>query len=546
MGKSKCVEKIGSIQVFQQEDGTYDAFDFATGKYISDPYKDKPPGYKPVVIKKTQEQIDAEIKEISGFRVVDLPARKLRKESLDYFGIKIGVSEEDGNTPTTHYYPYSREGEHLAYKVRIIEDKRMWIVGSFKDVDLFGWEQALATGAKRLIITEGELDAVAYYQICKDQNKGTPYADLHPAVVSLSNGASSAVSILTKKLRQIREHFKEIVLAFDMDEAGKKAAEDVLKVIPDVLVAHLPSKDINDCLMEGRSKACYNAIQFNAKKPKNSRILFGGDVAEAARKEAEWGFSYPFKQLTELTRGQRLGETVYWGAGVKMGKSELLNALVAHNITEHNWKVFVAKTEESNVRTLQGVVGKVANRIFHDPKIPFDYEAFDEALPKVKDNLILLNLYQELSWEMLKEDIRAAAALGCKAVFIDPITTLVNGVNAADANTMLQKVAQESAAIAMDLKLIVHLFCHLKAPDNGPAHERGGAVQSHQFAGSRGMMRSCHAMLGLEGNKDPDQPEDLRNLRTIVLLEDRQSGASGKVPVFYDGKTGAFNEIYKK
>jgi twinkle protein len=267
------------------------------------------------------------------------------------------------------------------------------------------------------------------------------------------------------------------------------------------------------------------------------------DVIEDARKETPWGFTYPYKGLTELTRGQRFGETVYWGAGVKMGKSELLNDLVAHNIIEHGWKVFVAKPEESNKRTLQGVVGKVANRIFHDPKIPFDYEAFDKAVPQIADKLIMLNLYQELSWENLQADIRAAVMEGAKAVFIDPITVLTNGVNAADANTLLQKFAQGLAQLAMDLNVIVHIFCHLKSPDAGPAHERGGEVLSHQFAGSRAMMRACHTMIAMQGDKNPDHTPEQRNMRTLVLLEDRATGSSGKVPIYWDGRTGAFNEI---
>ena len=175
----------------------------------------------------------------------------------------------------------------------------------------------------------------------------------------------------------------------------------MLKICPDASTVQLPSKDANQCLLDGRSVACYNACTFKAQKPKNTRLVLADQVVEDARKEAEWGFSYPYKKLTDLTRGQRLGETVYWGYGVKMGKSELLNALVSHNIVEHGWKVFVVKPEESNRRTLQGVVGKVAKRIFHDPKIPFDYEAFDKAYPIVKDHLVMMNLYQELSWETL-------------------------------------------------------------------------------------------------------------------------------------------------
>lgn len=546
---SRCVEKIkhscGSyaLQVFLEPDGKYSGYCFSCGKHVASPYSDKPPDYKPKAFNKSPEQIEAELVEIGQYKTVALPERKLKKEYLEYFGIKIGLSEVDGTTPISHHYPYYKDGLLIGYKSRIIENKKMWAVGSTKDADLFGWDKAIAAGGKKLFITEGECDAVALFQIMKDHNKGTQWAEMNPAVVSLSNGAGGASKQLSKMLPEIRKHFKEIVLVLDNDAPGKEAIDNVLKIIPDALVASLPEKDANDCLIAGKSKACYNACQFNAAKPKNTRLVTASSVVADARKEAEWGFSYPYKGLTDLTRGQRMGETVYWGAGVKMGKSELLNDLVAWNIIEHGWKVFVIKPEESNKRTLQGVVGKVANKIFHDPKIPFDYDAFDKSVPLVQDNLLMLNLYQELSWENLQADIRAAVAEGCKAVYVDPITVLTNGVAAADANVLLQKFAQGLAQMAMDLDIIVHIFCHLKAPDTGPSHERGGHVQSHQFSGSRAMMRACHAMVGLEGNKDPDLSPEERNLRSIVLLEDRQTGSSGRVKLYWNQHSGAFTEI---
>lgn len=482
--------------------------------------------------------------EIGDYQTVDLPDRKLSKEALEYFGVKIGVSEQDGQTPVSHYYPYhNKNGELIGYKARIIEGKKMFAIGTIKGATFFGWEKAKLAGAKRLYITEGECDAIALYQIFKERNKGTPYADMQPAIVSLSNGSGGAAKQIAQMLPEIQRNFKEIVLVFDNDEPGQKAVEQVLKICPDASTVQLPSKDANQCLLDGRSVACYNACTFKAQKPKNTRLVLADQVVEDARKEAEWGFSYPYKKLTDLTRGQRLGETVYWGAGVKMGKSELLNALVAHNIVEHGWKVFVVKPEEANKRTLQGVVGKVAKRIFHDPKIPFDYEEFDKAYPIVKDHLVMMNLYQELSWETLQADIRAAASDGCKAIYIDPITVLINGVTAADANTLLQKFAQGLAQMAMDLNIIVHIFCHLKSPEAGASHERGGKVQSHQFAGSRAMMRACHAMIGMEGNKDPELAIEERNIRRLVLLEDRATGSSGQLDLYYDHITGAFNEL---
>ena len=97
--------------------------------------------------------------------------------------------------------------------------------------------------------------------------------------------------------------------------------------------------------------------------------------------------------------------------------------------------------------------------------------------------------------------------------------------------------------MALDLDIVIFIFCHLKAPAIGDPHERGGKVQSHQFAGSRAMMRSCNYMIGLEGNKDPDLDMQERNLRNLVILEDREFGTTGNIPLYWDFKTGLFNPL---
>jgi len=550
---SKCVEKLphrtdkcnsgNGLQVFLEDNGTYTGYCFACGTHVPNPYGDKPKGYKPQTIVKSQEQIDAEILEISTYRSLALPNRKLRADSLEYFGVKIGVSEIDGETPVSHYYPYTKGGGVVGYKVRLIEGKKFWAVGTIKGCELFGWRQAIATGAKKLFITEGEIDAVSLYQIFKDTNKGTPYADSNPAIVSLAHGAGSAPRDLTTYLTEIRQHFKEIILVFDNDDPGKQAADEVVKIIPDALVAHLPEKDVNDCLVKGRSKACYAAVQFNANRPKNTRIISGDTLHDAAKKPPEFGYSWPWRHITTATRGIRLGETVYIGAGQKQGKSEVVNTLTAHFIREHGWKVFLVKPEEANNKTYKLVAGKLAGKIFHDPNRPFDEEAYDRAGVIMHDHLFMLNLYQHVGWESLKADIRQAAVEGCRAIIIDPITNLTNGMEAASANTKLQEIAQELSAMALDLNVVIFIFCHLRNPDAGPPHERGGEVLSSQFAGSRAMARSCNLMLGLEGNRDPNLPKEEKNIRTLVLLEDREFGETGRFKLYWDDQTGLFNEL---
>ena len=546
---SKCVEKLphscgsrDALQVFEDE-GKYSGYCFACGKYEHDPYHDKPAGYKPQRIVKTPEEIQEEIDGILAYSSHPLPARNLRKDSLEHFGIKIGVSEVDGVSPALHYYPYYRGGVLTSYKTRLIEPKRMWSVGDQKDVDLFGWEQALKAGGKKLFITEGELDAVSLFQICKDVNKGTAYADYNPAVVSLAHGAASASRDLAKHVKAIREHWKEIVLVFDQDEAGKKAVEDVLRVIPEALVCTLPFKDVNEGLMKGFSKRVYDSVMFNSKRPKNTRIVNAHSLHEAARKPAEFGYSWPWEHLTKATRGIRPGETIYIGAGPKMGKSEIVNTLASHFIETHKQKVFLIKPEEANNKTYKLIAGKLTGKVFHDPNIPFDEVAYDKAGELIGDNLFMLDLYQHVGWESLKEDIRYAASEGCKVVFIDPITNLTNGMDAATANVKIQEIAQELSAMALDLDLIIFIFAHLRNPDSGPPHERGGEVLSSQFAGSRAMARSCNLMLGLEGNKDPSLSKEERNIRHLVLLEDREFGNTGRFSMYWDEATNLFNEI---
>lgn len=546
---STCVEKLphscgtdGGLQVFQQEDGSYNGHCFSCGMHVPDPYKERP-DYKPEVKVKTEADIKAELQEIRKLKAIELPERILKKESLEHFGVRIGFSEQDGKTPMLAAFPYRVDKNVTGAKMATLsKPKKVWSVGKMKGVDLFGWKEAVATGDKRLYITEGEFDCIALWQVIRENNKGE-YAGNIPAVVSIPHGAASAAQDIGRVLQKIKQHFKEIVLVFDMDEAGRKASEEVCKILPEAMSAELPAKDANECLVEGYKKALFNAVRFKAVKPKNSRIVDAESLHEEAKEAAEFGVSWPWQYVTDKTRGIRKGETIYIGAAQKMGKSEVVNAVGAHLIKEHGWTVLMAKPEEANKKTYKLMCGKAVGKVFHDPNIPFDYDAYDRAGELLRGKLKLINIYQHLGWETLKADIVFAATNGVDAVFIDPITNLTNGMNAADANTKLQEVAQELSAMAKDLNIVIFIFCHLRNKEGGKSHDRGGEVLTSEFAGSRAMGRSCNYMLGIEGNKDPELPEEQRNVRTLVLLDDREFGEVGRCQLQWQKHTGMFREL---
>ena len=52
-------------------------------------------------------------------------------------------------------------------------------------------------------------------------------------------------------------------------------------------------------------------------------------------------------------------------------------------------------------------------------------------------------------------------------------------------------------------------------------------------------------MIGIEGNKDPDLPDEERNIRHLVILEDREFGASARISLYWNKNNGLFTEIEK-
>ena len=337
------------------------------------------------------------------------------------------------------------------------------------------------------------------------------------------------------------------------------------KIFPFALDVILPEKDANDCLLKGAGNAAYKALSFQAKAPKNSRIVaFDREFAKEAREPTAYGeLTWPFPTMNKVLRNIRYGETIYIGAGVKMGKSELLNEIASHLIRKHDINVFIAKPEEENKKSWKLLLNKVANTSFTDPNVKFDYEAYDQSTELIADKVWAINIYQHLGWESLRQDIvYAVNNHNVRAVFIDPITNLTNGMSAAEANEKLQTIAEDLAAMAKDLNIVVFVFVHLKAPEGfvgrdarqkkydkgiyhhlgSCPHELGGDVSSNQFAGSRAMMRSCNLMLGLEGNKDPELPEEVRNLRWLTILEDREFGNTMSIPLYYNKNTTHYME----
>lgn len=549
-----------ALAVFAHEDGTIDGYCFACGTAVKDPMGEgKQASDFPVPAKKTPEEIEAELAEISTYPTVDLPYRRLRKETLQKFGVKVALSESDGKTPVASYWPVTIDRKFTGYHVKTANG-RPFNVGITKGADLLNWDNAISSGAHTLIITEGPEDMAAVDKIYELHHSDPDY---FPAIVSLPHGAGSARAALTKHAADIRRVFRRVLLSFDDDDVGREAVNKAMLILPDALSVTLPCKDANECIMKGRAKAAYKAFAFQATAPKNTNLIRASTLHEAARVPPTYGeWSWPWPKMNKALRGMRHGETIYVGAGQKMGKGEFRNSVIAHLMKEHDAKIMLASFEEPPTKSYKLINGKLAGKIFHDPEKEFDYEAFDEFADLMSSNLLLIDRYQRAKWNQVKEDVITAHEWGARGFFIDPITNFTNGIDPAEANTFLQGMAQEASELAADLDSVFFFFCHLKANDStisaetrkrkyderkywklgNCSHQRGGDIYSDQFTGSRAMARSCNLMIGIEGNKDPELPLEIRNTRNVTILEEREFGTVGDFPLYWNENTGQFTE----
>ncbi len=143
---------------------------------------------------------------------------------------------------------------------------------------------------KRVVITEGELDAAS----CSEAMPGWP-------MVSLPSGAAAARKSIQRALQWL-QGYEEIVLFFDNDEAGRKAAEDAAGVLPPgkTKIARLEEyKDASDALQVNDTEAIRRAI-WDAKPYRPDGIVDGKSLLEVVTTpNPPSDHDYPFEGLQQ-------------------------------------------------------------------------------------------------------------------------------------------------------------------------------------------------------------------------------------------------------
>lgn len=468
---------------------------------------------------------------VTGGTASAIRSRKITQDTAKHFGY---LKASFKNKPVQVAPYYDEDGRLAGQKVRFKGKDFLWL-GDTKPQDVlpFGSHAFPRTG-KKLVVTEGELDALAMSQV---QGNNWP-------TVSIPTGASpKTVRRYFAKQRDYFEGFDSVILMFDNDDAGRLATQEAAEVLgARAKVARLPLKDPCEMLQEGRVKDLMSAM-WGAKKFQPDGIVDLVDIREDVLKEIEWGLSWPFPQLTELTYGIRLGEIYALGAGTGVGKTDLFTQTMAHLIQEHREKVGVFALEQEPQETGRRLMGKLAHRPFHIPDGEWTMEELEGAWDKHAQNgrVFLYDSFGINEWGSLESKIRYLRdAEGVRYFFLDHLTALAAWQD--DERKALESIMAEMAGLVKEEPITIFFISHLATPDGKP-HEEGGRVSIRHFKGSRSIGFWSHFMFGMERDQQADNIA-LRHTTALRCLKDRYTGQSTGAVVYlgYDAETGMMYE----
>lgn len=468
--------------------------------------------------------------EYQAARVEAISDRGITGDTCRKFGVRVGAGR--------HYYPVFEEEtgsrKLIGVKTRIIAEKNFYVTGTMNGSMLFG--QQITAYGKAVTITEGELDAMAVYQMM-----GSKYS-----VVSVKNGAATALKECTAAYEYLNS-FQEIVVAFDNDEPGRKAALAVAKLFPaKAKILKLSEyKDPCDYLMNNKKlefvREWWRAPVYTA-----DGVLFGAALMREAEKPTIPGRDLLWPSLTNITRGVRLHELWTFGAGSGVGKSEWFKE-IAFGLIKDGHRVGMFMLEEPVSRTVQCMLGKNMDKRIYLDDVTCTKEEYEQAKQDVvgSDNLIIYDHKGMSDFENIRDKITYfVTALGVQYIFLDHITAMAEGKSDVEGNvnSRCHYIMEELNRLVQAHDCTIFLISHLRKASGTPAEE-GGRVHLDDLYGSGAIKQRSHFVFAIEGDTQ-SADETIRNARILRCLKDRNTGlGTGQTRHFqYDQDTGRIKE----
>jgi len=453
-------------------------------------------------------------------------AERLKKRNISEKTNKFYQIHIDGNELKFPYHDESGVLKGIKTKTK----KKDFRYEGVSTNTLFGQHRFPTTG-KRIVVTEGELDAAS----CYEAMGGWP-------MVSLPHGAASAKKDIQKQI-PLFQGYEEIVLFFDGDDPGRKAAEEAATVLPPgkVKIARLDGyKDPSEALQDNNAEAIRKAI-WDAKAFRPDGIVDGKSLLQiVTTPQAPFDHEYPFQGLNKKLHGIRYGELVTFTAGSGSGKTSIMRH-IATDLLQKGESVGILELEASNRRTALGLMSTAVGKNLH-----IGEHSEQELKSAFESSIANWNLYCFDGFGSFDPDViynrieYLATGLECRIIFLDHLSILLSGLEG-DERRMIDTTMTKLRSLVERTGISLFLVSHLRRSSNDRAsHEEGGRVTLSSLRGSHSIAQISDSVCALEVDQ---QASTDRKLTTLRVLKNRYSGEVGEAcQLAYDLNTCRFTE----
>lgn len=452
--------------------------------------------------------------------IKSLKARGITADTCKKYGYYV-TKDNYGHPIQVANYVNPKDGTVSFQKTR--DKHKNFTVRGGKDYFFFG--QHLFAGGQKLIITEGEIDCLTTSQV-----QGNKYP-----VVSVPFGVKSAKETFIQNLDWLNG-FKEVIVMFDMDKAGREGVDSILGLLPPhkLKIATLPCKDPNECLLEGNAGDIITAV-FQAKEYRPDGIINAADLKEeffAKEKEIPC-YSFPWdEELTKKTQGIRKGEVLLLTAGTGIGKSTMAREIAYKLKMQDGLKIGMVMLEENKNKTLRDLMSISVGKPLHLIWNTIDKEELKPVYDVVfgDGGFVLYDHFGSIEGSSLLEKIRfLIVGEGCDFVIFDHVSIAVSGLDEGNSSerkvidmlmTQLRSLAEETGA---GIVVVSHLR---KGDTKSTPFEQGGTISLDDLRGSGSLKQLPDTIMALERNQQAED-EEQRNLLKVRVLKCRWTGTTG-------------------
>lgn len=440
-------------------------------------------------------------KDIIGFRGIS-------KKTAQFYGVETKFVDEE---EYERAFPFGD-----AIKIKNVENKKKQrVIGPFSSAGLFG-QDLFDDGSKPgIIITEGEEDALAAYEMLMGKL----------ACESIKSGAPSAKSCLQASWQHINS-FDKIYICFDNDTPGKEALKSIQGLFDYKKVYYVKLgkyKDANDYLLAGEVSE-FQSIVENSRRYAPSSIISTYDEFKTALTEGdnEVICDYPFPELQEMTGGIKEDEVIILKAMEGVGKTALFKELEHHLLENTDIPIALIHLEEPNQRTLKSIAGHKlgvnASRIGSG----VSNEEVLETIKGYEGRLYVHKPYDVDDEDSFFGTIRyLVSAMGCKVVFWDHISWVATStLDNEDERKKLDRMSRKAKTLATELGFCFIIISHVN--DDGKTR------------GSRSITKDADTVINLDRDLESNSP-----ILRIFLEKNRLGADTGRAgEVFYDRTSG--------